>query len=65
MTSSTDTKETGGGMVFVAILAVIVIANAAMLLMGKLPADETQPIAIVLAAPIVANIVLTITQPGP
>src|SRR5689334_18778549 len=35
---------------FIAILAVIVVANGAMLLTNKLPADETRPMALVLAA---------------
>jgi K(+)-stimulated pyrophosphate-energized sodium pump len=35
---------------FVVILALIVIANATMLLTGKLPSDEARPMAVVLAA---------------
>ncbi len=50
MTSSTETTEKSGGMGFIAILAVIVIANAAMLITGKLPSEESRPMAVVLAA---------------
>jgi K(+)-stimulated pyrophosphate-energized sodium pump len=50
VTSSTESNEKSGGMAFVAILAVIVIANAAMLFTGNLPSEESRPMALVLIA---------------